>query len=66
MSSPIDKELNIVKMVAEMAQKKYSEKLTPKTLDVIKNKSGIIISTIDINSLKKLRKNFPCLEHKKL
>ena len=36
MSSPIDKELNIVKMVAEMAQKKYSEKLTPKTLDVIK------------------------------
>ena len=36
------------------------------TLDVIKNKSGVIISTIDINSLKKLRKNFPCLEHKKL
>ena len=29
------------------------------TLDVIKNKSGVIISTIDINSLKKLRKNFP-------
>jgi len=36
------------------------------TLDIIKNKSGVIISTIDINSLKKLRKNFPCLEHKKL
>ena len=36
MSSPIDKELNIVKMVSEMAQKKYTEKLTPKTLDIIR------------------------------
>jgi len=36
MSSPIDKELNIVKMVAELAQKKYTERLTPKTLDIIK------------------------------
>ena len=36
MSSPIDKELNIVKMVAEMAQKKYTERLTPKTLDIIR------------------------------
>jgi|TARA_B110000240_G_C13510131_1_gene458844 predicted amidohydrolase len=36
------------------------------TLDIIKNKSGVIISTIDIKSLKNLRKNFPCLEHKKL
>ena len=36
------------------------------TLDIIKNKSGVIISTIDIKSLKNPRKNFPCLEHKKL
>ena len=36
MSSPIDKELNIVKMVAEMSQKKYTERLTPKTLDIIR------------------------------
>ena len=36
------------------------------TLDIIKNKSGVIISTININSLKNLRKNFPCLDHKKL
>ena len=36
MSSSIDKELNIVKMVAEMAQKKYTERLTPKTLDIIR------------------------------
>lgn len=37
MSSSIDKELNIVKMVAEMAQKKYTERLTSKTLDIIRN-----------------------------
>ena len=36
MSSKNDKELNIVKIVAEMAQKKYTEKLTPKTLNIIK------------------------------
>jgi hypothetical protein len=36
MNSSNDKELNIVKLVSEMAQKKYTEKLTPKTLDVIK------------------------------
>ena len=35
------------------------------TLDTIKNKSGVIISTIDLESLKKLRKSFPCLEHRK-
>ena len=35
------------------------------TLDLIKNKSGIIISTIDLKSQSKLRKNFPCLEHRK-
>ena len=36
MSSNNDKELNIVKLVAEMAQKNFTETLTPKTLDVIK------------------------------
>ena len=35
------------------------------TLDLIKNKSGIIISSIDLKALSKLRKNFPCLNHKK-
>lgn len=35
------------------------------TLDIIKNNSGVIISSIDLKSLKKLRKNFPCLSHKK-
>ena len=35
------------------------------TLDIIKNSSGVIISSIDLNSLNKLRKNFPCLSHKK-
>jgi deaminated glutathione amidase len=35
------------------------------TLDIIKNNSGVIISSIDLISLKKLRKNFPCLNHKK-
>ena len=35
------------------------------TLDIIKNNSGIVISSIDLKSLKKLRKNFPCLSHKK-
>ena len=35
------------------------------TLDVIKNKSGIIISSIDLKSQFKLRKNFPCLDHRK-
>ena len=35
------------------------------TLDIIKNKSGVIISSIDLKAQVKLRKNFPCLEHKK-
>jgi nitrilase len=35
------------------------------TLDIIKNNSGVIISSIDLNALNKLRKNFPCLSHKK-
>jgi len=35
------------------------------TLGIIKNNSGVIISSINLNSLKKLRKNFPCLSHKK-
>ena len=35
------------------------------TLDIIKNKSGIIISSIDLKAQAKLRKNFPCLNHKK-
>ena len=35
------------------------------TLDIIKNNSGVIISSINLKSLKKLRKNFPCLSHKK-
>jgi len=34
-------------------------------LDVIKNRSGIIISSIDLNAQKKLRNNFPCLDHRK-
>ena len=36
------------------------------TLSISKNKSGVIISTIDLKALKLLRKNFPCLEHKKI
>ena len=35
------------------------------TLDIIKNKSGIIISSIDLKSQNKLRENFPCLNHKR-
>jgi len=35
-SNKNDKELNVVKLVAEMAQKKFTEKLTPKTLDIIR------------------------------
>ena len=35
------------------------------TLEIIKNNSGVIISSIDLKSLKKLRKNFPCLSHKR-
>ena len=35
------------------------------TLDIIKNKSGIIVSSIDLKAQAKLRKNFPCLNHKK-
>jgi len=34
-------------------------------LDIINNNSGIIISSIDLNAQNKLRKNFPCLDHKK-
>jgi hypothetical protein len=65
MSSPIDKELNIVKMVAEMAQKKYTEKLTPKTLDVIrtvekfiKDKNLICYGGIAINNILPKRDQF--------
>lgn len=36
------------------------------TLSNAKNKSGVIIATIDLKALRILRKNFPCLEHKKL
>ena len=35
-SNKNDKELNVVKLVAEMAQKKFTERLTPKTLDIIR------------------------------
>ncbi len=35
------------------------------TLSIIKNGSGIIVSDIDLKSQVRLRKNFPCLEHKK-
>ena len=36
------------------------------TLDTIKNGSGVIFSSIDLKSQDKLRKNFPCLDHKKV
>lgn len=36
------------------------------TLDIIKNKSGVIVSNINLKNLKNLRKSFPCLDHKKL
>ncbi len=35
------------------------------TLDIIKNKSGIIISSINLKSQNKLRENFPCLNHRR-
>ena len=35
------------------------------TLSIIDGSSGIIVSTIDLRSQSTLRKNFPCLEHKK-
>ena len=35
------------------------------TLSIIKSGSGIIISDIDLKSQASLRKNFPCLKHKK-
>ena len=36
------------------------------SLATIKNGSGIIFSSIDLKAQVKLRKNFPCLEHKKI
>ena len=36
------------------------------TLSISDNKSGVIISDIDLKALKLLRKNFPCLDHKKI
>ena len=36
------------------------------TLDLIKNKSGVIVSNINLKNLQNLRKSFPCLDHKKL
>ena len=35
------------------------------TLNIIDGSSGIIVSAIDLKSQSMLRKNFPCLEHKK-
>ena len=65
MSSPIDKELNIVKMVAEMSQKKYTERLTPKTLDIIhtvekfiKDNNLICYGGIAINNILPKRDQF--------
>ena len=36
MSKINDKELNIVKLVANMAEEKYANKMTPKTFSIIK------------------------------
>ena len=35
-SNKNDKELNIVKLVADMAEEKYTNKMTPKTFSIIK------------------------------
>ena len=35
-SNKNDKELNIVKLVANMAEEKYTNKMTPKTFSIIK------------------------------
>ena len=33
-------------------------------LNIMKKKSGVIVSEIDIDAQKKLRSSFPCLEHR--
>tara|TARA_Y100000768_G_scaffold211178_1_gene159107 strand:- start:119 stop:934 length:816 start_codon:yes stop_codon:yes gene_type:complete len=34
------------------------------TLGILKNKSGVVVTDINLESLKKLRSNFPCLDHR--
>ena len=34
------------------------------TLGILKNKSGVVVKDINLDSLNKLRSNFPCLDHR--